>query len=52
MAHESRNEPKLFGWYFKLTFCRVPGGSSGGDAALTSARGTPFGTGSDIGGHI
>lgn len=31
---------------------RVPGGSSGGDAALTSARGTPFGTGSDIGGSL
>ncbi|UJR21485.1 hypothetical protein I4U23_024569 [Adineta vaga] len=31
---------------------RTPGGSSGGDAALVAACGTPIGIGSDIGGSI
>lgn len=31
---------------------RVPGGSSGGEAALLTARGTPFATGSDLAGSL
>ena len=31
---------------------RTPGGSSGGEAALMAAGGTPFGTGSDLGGSM
>lgn len=31
---------------------RTPGGSSGGEAALLAARGTPFGLGADIGGSL
>ncbi|CAJ0933160.1 unnamed protein product, partial [Mesorhabditis belari] len=31
---------------------RTPGGSSGGEACLVTAHGTPFGTGSDVGGSL
>jgi aspartyl-tRNA(Asn)/glutamyl-tRNA(Gln) amidotransferase subunit A len=52
-AMGSSNETSYFGPVQEsLGSTRVPGGSSGGSAAATAARLSPFATGTDTGGSI